>query len=583
MRRLTVLILLLTATLAAQTPVRDGGVPIAPPSGTAGLSGVVKDGDNNPLRRALVVIRGDMSLNRTVVADDLGRFAFTKLPAGRFTITASKPGYPAMSYGAKKPLRTGPGMMLTEGQQVSGLTLTVPKGAVLTGTVYDDRGRPMPGVPVMAWEYRTGLSGERTVDMPSTGGESVTTDDRGVYRVFGLPPGEYTVGTAWFYHGSGSETRVPSDAEIRAAFDAVTRAYSPSSTPPAPPSLPVLHDFVPVYAPDVTDPMTATTITLGPGEERTGIDLRMQFSPRCRVEITTVGPDGRPVSAEIEFSRGRGTTGVTSVSSTNADGKYAEGSLSPGEYTVRAQTVARGDQPALWAAADVMVAGTETATLQLLMQPAMSASGRVIFEGTTLPQPDVTKARVNLNGLQRRSVSDAPGNGVVDATGQFSIRGISPGSYRVSGTAPVVSAPGGPAWRVRTVTYGGRDVTDLPIDIASGETQPIVVTFTDLVSELTGTLTDAAGKPATDYFVVVLPADKQYWYALSRRIVSARPGADGRFVFRGLPDGQYLISATTDLVTRDLQDQAALAQIAAVGQPLTLTVSEKKTFDIKLR
>ena len=54
------LVLLLTATLTAQTPARDGGtVPVAPPTGTASLSGIVRDGDNNPLKRASVSIRGD--------------------------------------------------------------------------------------------------------------------------------------------------------------------------------------------------------------------------------------------------------------------------------------------------------------------------------------------------------------------------------------------------------------------------------------------------------------------------------------------------------------------------------------------
>ena len=83
----------LFVTVHAQAPPRD--VPsVPPPTGTAGLAGVVKDLDGSPVRRATVKIAGDMRLDRLTVADDEGKFAFDGLPAGRFTITALKAGYP---------------------------------------------------------------------------------------------------------------------------------------------------------------------------------------------------------------------------------------------------------------------------------------------------------------------------------------------------------------------------------------------------------------------------------------------------------------------------------------------------------
>src|SRR5262245_41276838 len=126
---LAIVIVTALVTPHAQTPARDVPQAVPPPTGTAGLAGVVKDLDGAPVRRATVTIEGDMRLDRMTVADDEGRFAFTGLPAGRFTVTAQKSGYPERSYGAKQPYRTGSGVLLQDGQHVIDLSLTLAKGA----------------------------------------------------------------------------------------------------------------------------------------------------------------------------------------------------------------------------------------------------------------------------------------------------------------------------------------------------------------------------------------------------------------------------------------------------------------------
>jgi len=238
------LMVLAVAALRAQPQApRDAAQSIAPPAGTGVLGGIVKDNDGNPVRRCTVSITGDMRLERMTVADDEGRFSFTGLPSGRFTITAKKAGYPEMSYGAKRPFRAGSGVFLQDGQQVRDLALTLARGAALTGTVYDDHGQPMPGVPLMAWEIRTALGGERTLDYASSGPDTVITDDRGMYRVYGLPPGEYTVGTTWYYSGLGYDVRVLTDAEIRAAFQAANQSAAVPGAPVTPPRDPPRHNY----------------------------------------------------------------------------------------------------------------------------------------------------------------------------------------------------------------------------------------------------------------------------------------------------------------------------------------------------
>ena len=91
-------------SLFAQT--RDSGRP--PYLGTSLISGVVTsdDADRRPLRRAVIRIYGAEGIgSRSAVTDDRGRFALPDLPAGRYSLYVSKPGWIEQFYGAKTGTR----------------------------------------------------------------------------------------------------------------------------------------------------------------------------------------------------------------------------------------------------------------------------------------------------------------------------------------------------------------------------------------------------------------------------------------------------------------------------------------------
>jgi hypothetical protein len=567
-----------------QTPARDAAQTFAAPSGTGRISGVVRDHRGERVRRATVLISGDMRLDRMTVADDEGGFAFAGLPAGRFTVTAEKAGHPRMSYGASRPFRAGAGVFLRDGQHAERIDLTLAPGGAIEGTVFDERGEPLPGVPIMAWEIRTALGGERTLDFPATGGESVTTDDRGMYRVHGLPPGDYTVGTAWFYHGQASNVRVPTDAEIRAAFQ--TGRPAAPSMPAAPPAAgvePPQYNYAPTFTPGVVDPLSAAVLAIAAGEEQTGVDLRMQFLPTSRLAAAIVGPDGAPAGARVTLTRRSQVRSLnTSQVAPGSNGSFTAASLSPGLYALLAEAAARDGQPPLWAMMDIVVSGGEPIAVTLTLQPALVVTGRVVFEGTTLQPPaDLSRVSVRLAGAG----PIRPGTvAIVDAAGAVSISGVIPGPYTAGGSVPAgaaPAAPGGAAWSVRSVVLDGRDVTDRTFDLSAGGASGLTLTFTDRVSELSGTLTGPSGAPATDYFIIAIPADRAYWIPQSRRIVSTRPDGSGRYVFRGLPAGDYRLAVTTDLVPRDLQTVSALERLAEQSVAVTIGTGERRTFDLR--
>ena len=570
-------LLMTVAALSAQAPARDQQA-LQPPSGTGGIAGVVREPDGTPVRRAKVSVSGDMRLERSVLSDDDGRFSFSELPSGRFTVTAETPGYPRMSHGATLPFRSGAGIFLSEGQALTDIAIPLARGAVLTGTVYDQHGEPMPGVGVMAWEIRTSLGGERTLDAPATGSEWANTDERGMYRIYGLPPGKYTLGTYWAYHGQGFDVRTLTAGEINAAFSSV-----PSGPPPsAVPGDTTRYNFSAVFTPGVTDPLSATTYTLVPGDERSGVDLRMQFVPMGSVEVIVTGRDGAPAPAGTRTTLTRRgpvpALNTSQVSGTNG-GIYRSSSLTPTNYTFLAQVRATPGSPAFWARQDFTLAAGQPLKLAVTLQPALMVTATARFASANAEPPkDLSRLIFGL-----RSVGGGPAaetEVIVSASGQANITGVIPGRYTLAASVPPGIA-GGATWTVAAVAINGEEVTDKAFDVTASGIGPLDVVFTDQVSELSGTISSPSGGPATDYFVIAIPADRAYWLPFSRRIVSTRPDGAGRYVFRGLPPGDYRMALTTDLVPRDLQDPAALERLLATSAPFTLRAGEKQALDLK--
>ena len=566
----------------AQTPVRDVGKPTPPPTGASRISGIVKDQAGQPVRRARVSIIGDMRLDRMTVTDEEGRFAFASLPSGRFTVSAEKAGYPPVSFGAKRAYRPGAGLFLQEGEHASDVVLTLARGAVLTGTVYDEEGAPMPGVPVMAWEVRTALSGERTLDYAGPEPITYVTDDRGGYRAYGLPPGTYTIGTSWYYGGERFEVRTPTPAELRAAFEPANQAPPPARPQGTPAPEPPRYNYAPVFSPGVLDPLSADTFTLKAGEERTGVDLRMQFQPTSRIEGTIVDPRGLPIAVQLSLTRRSPVKALntTQVRPGHNDSRFTFSSLSEGLYSIVANSRDASSGSVMWAATDVSLIGGEPIQVTLALQPAAKLLGHVVFEGTELQHPaDLSRVSVRLSDAAPGGMSGTTAG--VDAAGVVTAAGVVPGRFVLRASLPGGLPPTGPGWTVRAVTVGGLDVTDRAFDIGAGGVSDLTIAFTSQVSELSGTLTTAAGAEETDYFVIAMPADRAYWQSGSRRIVSTRPDGKGRYLFRGLPAGDYRIAVTTDLVASDLQEVSTLESLGAQSLPVTIATGERKTLNIK--
>lgn len=574
----------------AQSPARDS---IATPSGPAEIAGtLMTEGDNpQPVRRAEVLALGVGGAPRTTYTDAEGRFVFRALPFGRYTLEANKPGYVRSAYGSRRFDRPGTPVEVTNSERVHNLQWRMPRGSVITGRIVDEFGQPAVGARVSVQQVRI-VNGERTlVSVPLVTtilGEVV--DDRGVYRLFGLPAGDYVVSATPRSIGTGDIRRM-TDAEIQAARQAVQQPSSPLA--PAPPSTTL--GFSPIFFPGVLTSNEATPIKVGPGEERDGVDFVVHLVRTAALEGTVVTPGGvPPESVQLMLTPKGGNTsvatgaaGTTMVFTTtmigggnrrvNADGTFSYGGVAPGAYTLTARATREGGG-VLWAATDVVVDGQTVSGLSLVLAEGLTVAGTLAFEADGVDPPETfTRARINFFPTSGGAMINTSGT-TVNSSG-FSVRGLVPGPYRVVANfnTPEVN------WTLKSAMIKGRDALDLPFELAPNDNiTDAVLTFTNKTQTLTGTLSDASQRPAPDYTIVVFPEDKTLWPS-ARRVRTVRPGTDGKFTITGLPSGSYRIAAVTDISPEETRDLALLEELAGASILFTLADGETKVQDLRIK
>ena len=161
------------------------------PRGTSVLRGQIMAADTGAaIRRAQVRVNSpDARESRVATTDQQGRFEIKQLPAGRYTITASKGGFVALQYGQRRPSESGTPIELGDGQTIDKIAIALPRGSVLGGRITDEFGEPVANASVSAWRY--GFVGGARRMMPAGQNSRDTTDDQGQFRLFGWPPGDY--------------------------------------------------------------------------------------------------------------------------------------------------------------------------------------------------------------------------------------------------------------------------------------------------------------------------------------------------------------------------------------------------------
>jgi protocatechuate 3,4-dioxygenase beta subunit len=362
-------------------------------------------------------------------SDENGRYEFKGLAAGRYGIVAASYIYASVDFFASqiKPFKI---CTVTAGEKLENQDLPLARGGVITGRITGADGRP---VIVERVQLTFVDSNSKRQEFPTffSSDDMWLTDDRGVYRIFGLPPGRYLVS-------------VGRDVGQGAAGSA--RGF-----------------FIRVYYPDATEVEQAKLIEVKEGGEVTDIDIRLgaaekTFAASGRV-VDTV--DGHPVpGALIEFGpadkRTNRVSGYAVGTPVNERGEFHIGGLTPGHYAIGGTADPTRNyygEPVEFEVKDENIEG-----LEVKLQRGASISGGVVIEGVADPGAVLRSAKVWINPhrldpertFQNRLVALAR----VEPTGGFQIKALPPGRIRLE-----VSSEGDKLHLLR-IERGGAEIRD---------------------------------------------------------------------------------------------------------------------------
>jgi len=343
------------------------------------------------------------------VTDADGHFRLANIPAGRTTVRALADAFVAKQQGTSSD-DSGKTITVAEGETIENFDFTLSRGGVVTGRVTQSNGQPVIGEHVSI-----ALVDEAGKKVPSFFFNPFVfdTDDRGVYRVYGLRAGRYLI--------SVGQTKGTISMGNGGRF------------------------FPQTFHPGATDEAKATIVEVTAGGEATSVDITLDPPKRTYVATGRIlnAETGRPVP-DVKYAYGTynasekiiGAFGFNNTA-TNAKGEFRIEGLLPDQYAAFAFNTG-GDSGALADSysdsAVFEITDANVNDLEIKLHRGATISGIAVLEN-----PNDKAALAQLSKLQLHASNPNPEIGAfrfrpdnINADGSFLLKGLRPGKTRIT-------------------------------------------------------------------------------------------------------------------------------------------------------
>jgi Carboxypeptidase regulatory-like domain len=528
--------------VAQSTEKPSAGIPApaqsSPPAtkvahGDAGyrIAGViVSKTDGHPLVRARVAIADvtDRSKSDFVITSDDGKFEFSGLPAGKYSLSGQKRGFISATYDQHDQYSTA--IVIGAELDTENLVLKLAPDAVLTGKVLDESGDPVRRATVTVYynDHSQGVDRIRTYN-------TVRTDDLGVYEITPLRPGTYFVSASakpWYATPAG-----PASTNSRTDGDEAARTVDPS--------LDVAYPLT--YYPDVTDADGAMPIPIQ-GGERVQVDLHMTPVPSLRLVIHVSGEDkNRFAVPSIEASALDGSVVIPPDSVRRSVDGWEITGIPAGRYNIRVQ--GQGTQGQL-SGVDITKDAEQIDTTASATLSDVKISVQV--QGEALPKQLTIGLRSGSRPIAMQQV---------DAKGEAELENVPAGKYEL------VIWSNAKRYSIAHAAAEGAEISGHTLTVTPGESPSVSVTLVGGNAEIQG-IVKKAGKGVAGAMVVLVPRNSDGDRDLFRRDQS---DMDGTFALHAVIPGSYTVLAIENGWDLDWSQPEVIAAYTKRGRKIEIS------------
>ncbi len=463
----------------------------------------------------------------TITTGADGRFQFTQVPAGKYTLSAERNGFVPQAYNQRRLYRQYSSAVVTgPAENTMDLVFALVPGAVIFGRVADVNGEPVPNARGQLYRV-TGDGENRSAQRMG----STTADDQGSFRFVNLAAGRYVVavlGQPWYAEAMQSEAGQ-------------------------------LPTYPLTFYPATTNPAAAPLIELAAGQE---FQAHVTMTPVPTYNVVVKRPASvKEANAFVNF----GGPPVYGAPSFSQGSQFLQGELTPMRVAAgRYQLVLAQGQQARMAVREVEVS-------QNNQDIEFGESTLAEVRGALEVSGDRAKLGAQPIVVLRKAGSDTGAMRAVEPDGTFPMSGVEPGSYRImlNVRAPHV---------IRAITVKGAALRDGLIRIpAAGSVDLRLVVDTE-VAEIDGRLM-RDGRGVTGALVVITAKDRLDDSWLHRM---DQTDSDGSFSWRGLAPGDYLAFALPEGDEILASDPDYLRTFLDSAIPVTIQGTGKQKLELVL-
>jgi hypothetical protein len=409
---------------------------------------------------------------------------------------------------------------------------------------------------------------------------SVATDDRGEYRLYWLPPGQYRVSATPQDPRRGWVPVIPKtlDASI---------TYLTIFTPPVV-TRRVLENGevqeevqVPAYFPGTTNIDEAFVIEVRPGANVNAVDITAVPPARTHrirgvlIDATT----GLPVSGGSVTVTSMASAGSVHMAKSDGNGVFEISGLLPGQYMAVAREI-NESRDGLAGSLPLTVSGHDLENISIVLSAGFDIPVKVTVEG----RPATGGLMFRLNSVPAPSIfggmpvmrPGTPRHNLLN-TDEFTLEGLMRGDYRFTFFSMGGNPETTPAY-VKSMRKGGDDVLNGSLRVDGPSHDPLEIVLSTNVAFLEGVVVNDKSEPVTNVNVALIP-DTPYRSRVDL-YKAASTDASGRFQISGIAPGNYRAFSWETVEGRPWQDVDWLRPYEGRGRPVHFEEGSKQKLQL---